>query len=141
MEGLLGLFGEGAGPVKLSVVITTRNEADNIANCIHAFDAFRDDVEIVVVDNRSEDATKQIAASLGARVFDKGPERSAQRNLGWKTASAEWVVVLDADMILPRETIEEILSIAEPGEDLGRTAKDAASSLPSNVSSPNEIKK
>ena len=95
--------------MKLSVVITTRNEAANIANCIRAFDAFRSDVEIIVVDNRSTDDTKAIAAALGATVLDKGPERCAQRNLGWRTARADWVVVLDADMILPPETIEEIL--------------------------------
>ena len=96
--------------MKLSVVITTRNEHDNIANCIHAFDAYRGEVEMIVVDNASDDDTKAIAASLGAKVLDKGPERSAQRNLGWRTASAPWVIVLDADMILPPETIDEILS-------------------------------
>ena len=94
---------------RLSVVITTRNEEANIANCIHAFDAVREDVEIIVVDNASTDATKRIAADLGVTVLDKGPERSAQRNLGWRTATAEWMVVLDADMILPEETIAEIL--------------------------------
>lgn len=98
--------------MKLSVVITTRNEESNIANCIHSFDGRRADVEVIVVDNSSTDRTKEIAASLGAKVLDKGPERSAQRNLGWQTASAEWVVILDADMILPGETLDEILSIA-----------------------------
>ena len=98
---------------RLSVVVTTRNEEANIANCISSFDGFRDDVEIIVVDNASTDRTKEIAASLGARVFDKGPERSAQRNLGWREASADWVVVLDADMILPRPAVEEILRICE----------------------------
>ena len=96
--------------MRLSVVISTRNEAANIANCIRAFDAFRSDVEIIVVDNRSTDDTKAIAAALGATVLDKGPERCAQRNLGWQTARADWVIVLDADMILPTETIEEILA-------------------------------
>ena len=99
---------------RLSVVITTRNEEANIANCIHAFDAVREDVEIIVVDNASTDATKKIAADLGATVLDKGPERSAQRNLGWRTATAEWVVVLDADMILPAALIGEILSSLVP---------------------------
>ena len=95
--------------MKLSVVITTRNEEANIANCIHAFDSVRDEVEIIVVDNGSADATKRIAAELGAKVLDKGPERSAQRNLGWRTAAADWVIVLDADMILPGALIGEIL--------------------------------
>ena len=96
--------------VLLSVVITTRNEAENIANCIRAFDGFRGQVEIIVVDNASDDDTKRIALDLGALVLDKGPERSAQRNLGWQVAKADWVIVLDADMILPPPTICEILA-------------------------------
>lgn len=122
--------------MKLSVVITTRNEEVNIANCIRAFDAVRDEVEIIVVDNNSTDATKRIAAELGAKVLDKGPERSAQRNLGWRTATAEWVVVLDADMILPGALIGEILGIAGTGEDVRRETRDGRSSLLSNVSRP-----
>lgn len=100
----------------LSAVITTRNESANIANCIRAFDGFRKDVEIIVVDNASTDDTKAIAESLGAKVLDKGPERSAQRNLGWQTAAARWVVILDADMIMPRETIEEMIECASRGD-------------------------
>lgn len=87
--------------MKLSVVITTKNESANIANCIRAFDEFKDVVEILVIDNASTDDTKALAESLGALVFDKGPERSAQRNLGWQKAASDWVVILDADMILP----------------------------------------
>lgn len=122
--------------MKLSVVITTRNEAANIANCIHAFDAVRDEVEVIVVDNASTDDTKKIAADLGATVLDKGPERCAQRNLGWQMAKAEWVIVLDADMILPQETIKEMLGIAGRGQDLGRKTEDGRPDLSSKVSSP-----
>ena len=104
--------------MKLSVVITTRNEESNIANCIHAFDAVRGEVEIIVVDNASTDATKRIAAELGAKVLDKGPERSAQRNLGWRTAAADWVIVLDADMILPENLVKEILRVIDSRDSL-----------------------
>ena len=96
--------------MKLSVVIPTRDEAANIANCIRSFDAVRDAVEVIVVDNASTDATKAIAESLGARVFDKGPERNAQRNFGWRQAVSDWVLVLDADMTIPRPLLDEILS-------------------------------
>jgi len=110
---------------RLSVVVTTRNEAENIANCIRAFDAVRDAVEVIVVDNRSTDDTKKIAAELGSVVLDKGPERCAQRNLGWQTAKADWVIVLDADMILPPETIAEILSIAAAFKSNNQTIKQS----------------
>lgn len=95
--------------MKLSAVITTRNEEDNIANCIRAFDAVRDAVEIIVVDNASTDGTQRLARELGAQVYEKGPERSAQRNFGWRHAAADWIVVLDADMILPQDLVDEIL--------------------------------
>lgn len=99
---------------ELSVVIPTKNEAANIAACIRAFDAARDWVEIVVVDNFSTDRTPEIAASLGARVFTQGPERCAQRNRGWREATGDVVLFVDADMILPRETIDEILALYSP---------------------------
>ena len=72
----------------LSAVITTRNESANIANCVHTFDGFRDRVEVIVVDNASDDDTKAIAESLGAKVF------------------------------LPRETVEEMLAIASSPDSL-----------------------
>lgn len=99
----------------LSVVIPTKNEAANIANCIRSFRG--DDgralpgIEVVVVDNSSSDGTRRIAAELGARVFEQGPERCAQRNRGWQEAEGEWILFLDADMIVPRGTVEEILGI------------------------------
>ncbi len=104
--------------MKLSAVITTRNEADNIENCIRSFDAVRDRVEVIVVDNGSTDETKRIAARLGAVVLDRGPERCAQRNLGWRTAKADWVLILDADMMLPSATLSEILAaVSSPPAD------------------------
>ena len=99
--------------MKLSVVVTTRNEEANIAACLAPFAeaASAGLAETIVVDNASTDATKDIARKLGATVLDKGPERCAQRNLGWHTAKGEWVLVLDADMILPPETVQEILAV------------------------------
>ena len=94
----------------LSVVIPTKNEEANIAACVRAFDAVRSRVELIVVDNSSTDRTREIASALGARVFVQGPERCAQRNRGWREATGERVLFVDADMILPRETVEEILS-------------------------------
>lgn len=97
--------------LKLSVVVTTKNEAANIVASLRPFWKWRDsgEVELIVVDNASTDDTKRLAAECGAKVYDFGPERSAQRNFGWRHAAAGWVVVLDADMIMPEATIEEML--------------------------------
>ena len=95
---------------QISVVVPTKDEERNIAACLGAFDGVRDRVEIVVVDNASTDRTREIAASLGARVFTQGPERCAQRNRGWREAHGSVVLFVDADMILPAATIDELLA-------------------------------
>ena len=95
--------------MKLSVVIPTKNEEANVGTCIDAFAAFRDDVELIVVDNSSPDRTREIAGAKGAKVLVQGPERCAQRNRGWREATGDYVMFVDADMIVPAETIREII--------------------------------
>ena len=94
----------------LSIVVPTRNEARNIGPCLAAFDGARREgwCEVVVVDNASPDGTADIARSAGVRVIDQGPERSAQRNRGWRESSGRYVCFLDADMRMPAETLDEI---------------------------------
>lgn len=93
----------------LTVVVPTKNEEANIAACLASFEPFRDEVEVVVVDNDSPDKTRDIAAAHGARVLVKGPERCAQRNCGWRAAHGAFVMFVDADMTVPGETMREIL--------------------------------
>ena len=95
--------------MKLSVVIPTRNEEANIGLCLDSFAAFRDKVELIVVDNSSPDRTREIAAEKGAKVLVQGPERCAQRNRGWREATGEYVMFVDADMMVPDATIREII--------------------------------
>lgn len=93
----------------LSVVIPTKNEEPNIGACLDAFAPFLDRVDLIVVDNFSSDRTRDIAAEKGANVFLKGPERCSQRNRGWKEASGEYVMFVDADMIVRKETLDELM--------------------------------
>lgn len=87
----------------VSVIVTTKNEAKNIENCLRSVVGqtyARDCIEIIVVDNNSTDATVSMAREYTELVFTKGPERSAQRNFGVAHAHGEYVLYLDADMIL-----------------------------------------
>ena len=53
--------------ILLSVVIITKNEEKQIADCIKSVAGWAD--EVVVVDDESTDKTREIAKSLGAKVF------------------------------------------------------------------------
>lgn len=101
----------------VSVVITTKNEEKNIENCIRSIQAQtypKDCLEIIVVDNNSRDRTKQIARNYTPLVFDKGPERSAQRNYGIMAAGkGDYALYLDADMILSPCLLKRCVETAE----------------------------
>lgn len=92
-----------------SIVITTKNEEKNIENLLISLknQSFKN-FEIIVVDNNSSDKTKNIALKYTDKVFDKGPERSAQRNFGVSKAEGEYILILDADMIVEPEVLEEL---------------------------------
>lgn len=95
------------GPL-VSIVITTRNEEKNIGNCLRSIRAQTwPAIEAIVVDNYSLDATLGISTRLADKLATKGPERSAQRNHGMiDLASGEYVMYIDADMILSPRLVE-----------------------------------
>ncbi len=106
----------------VSVIITTKNEEKNIANCLESiknqslnsrFPIPISLIEIIVVDNNSSDNTVKIAKEFTDQVYTKGPERSAQRNFGVKQANGKYVLYSDADMILSTDIIKECVEKCE----------------------------
>ena len=98
---------------RLSVIIITRDEAKNIAECL-ASTAFCD--ECIVVDSGSEDNTVELAASKGARVVHRdwtgyGP----QKNFALSLATGEWVLSLDADERVSPELARAITAAIAEG--------------------------
>ncbi|MEK7450375.1 MAG: glycosyltransferase [Patescibacteria group bacterium] len=97
--------------ILVSAIITTRNEESNIDACLRSITAQSyGNIEIIVVDNNSQDKTKKIANKYTKLVFDKGPERSAQRNFGAQRAKGDYLLFLDADMVLTPKVIEECVN-------------------------------
>ena len=96
---------------KLSVIIITKNEADNIRACIASV-AWAD--EIVVVDSGSTDATVAICRELTPHVYShEWPGFGAQKNRALAYATGDWVLSLDADeRVTPelRAAIEAVLA-------------------------------
>jgi len=96
----------------VSVVITTKNEAKVIKKLLETINGQSyKPIETLVVDNKSTDNTKRIAKQFTKLVYDKGPERSAQRNYGAKKAHGEYFLFLDADMELQEDVVKECVEL------------------------------
>lgn len=97
----------------VSIIITTKNEIRNIERLLKSIvSQTYKNIEIVVVDNKSSDSTKEISKKYTKKVYDKGPERSAQRNFGVKKSAGDWVMILDADMELTSNVVKDCVEIA-----------------------------
>lgn len=100
--------------MKISATIITLNEADNIRAACESL-AFAD--EILVVDSRSTDATREIAESCRARVINRDwPGFAAQKQFAVDEATHEWIFSLDADERVSDELRETIINLKQTDE-------------------------
>lgn len=97
--------------MQYSAVIIAKNEAVTISKTITALWQVTQDV-IVVLDDRSDDNTENIALQLGASVYRKLWEGySANKNFGVDKAKNDWILCLDADEVLNEELIEKLKNL------------------------------
>ncbi len=99
--------------MKYSVVIPAHNEAGSIANAINALKAQtvpREDFEIIVVDNASNDNTYERALNAGADIVIKESKKGANmaRQTGFENSKGEIVAFLDADCLPPPDWLQKI---------------------------------
>jgi glycosyltransferase involved in cell wall biosynthesis len=91
----------------LSVIIITKNEAENIRACLESV-AWAD--EVIVVDSGSTDATVDICRELGAKVHvHDWPGFGMQKNRALSYATHEWVLSIDADERVTPELHSQII--------------------------------
>jgi glycosyltransferase involved in cell wall biosynthesis len=114
-----------AMPVELSVVIPCLNEADTLEACIRkAQEALRQhDIagEIIVADNGSADASRDIALRMGARVIDvEARGYGAALMGGIAAARGEFIVMGDADDSYDFRAIPEFLAKLRQGFELAQ---------------------
>jgi len=100
---------------RLSIVIPTLNEATRLADTLHTVRSHATDphdVEVIVADGGSDDATTEIAQQCQARVVVCQKGRGIQLNAGAALASGEYLLFLHADAQLPEgydATIRDVL--------------------------------
>ena len=80
----------------ISVIILTKNEENNILDCL---DSVAWCYEKIVIDDHSTDKTVEIAKKKGAKVFPRTMSNnfSDQRNYGLEKAQGDWILFIDAD--------------------------------------------
>lgn len=96
----------------VSVIVTTKDEENVIRTLIQSVkQQTYKNIEIILVDNNSKDNTLDIVNKFKkVKIYQYGPERSAQRNFGVKRSKGEYLFFLDADMELTPKVVEDCLN-------------------------------
>ncbi len=94
---------------RLSLIIITFNEEENIRDCLESA-KWAD--EVVVVDSRSSDRTVDIAKSYTDKVYNSDDNSySSKRNFAIEKAKGDWILWLDADERITDELKHEISKV------------------------------
>ena len=108
--------------VPVSVVVITKNEEANIADCLKSA-SWAD--EAIVLDDTSTDKTINIAKQFTDKVFTRKMDvEGKHRNYAYSLAKNNWVLSLDADERVTPELADEIADL------LKSEMKDKAYTIP-----------
>lgn len=98
---------------RLTLCMIAKNEAQCIATCL---ESVQDHVnEIIVVDTGSDDNTRDICRSFGAKVLDHAwnHDFAAARNVGLGCATGDWILWLDADEEVDQDDIQKLHEVIQ----------------------------
>jgi glycosyltransferase involved in cell wall biosynthesis len=109
-----------ASSIELTVVVPAWNEAADIVATVSALrDALAElgrPSELLVVDDSSDDATAALSREAGATVLSvKKRQIAAVRNAGAAATDGRLLIFVDADTIVPSETLRELIRAVEDG--------------------------
>jgi glycosyltransferase involved in cell wall biosynthesis len=95
---------------KISVVIVCKNEANVIGETIASFAGLTDD--IIVYDNGSKDATREIVRKSNAKLVEGSWEGFGKtKNKANEPAKYDWILSLDADEAIDEELKKNLLQL------------------------------
>ncbi len=94
----------------LTVAIIAKNEEHRLEPCVRSVLGWA--AEVVVLDDMSTDRTRELAQSLGCKVFQRAMDiEGRQRNFAYDQATQPWVLSLDADERVTPELQAEITKV------------------------------
>lgn len=97
----------------LSICMIAKNESALLERCIRSIGPVAD--EIIVVDTGSDDATREIAANCGAKVFIHPWDNdfATARNASIEKAAGTWILWLDADDVVPSKSLSALSQLKQ----------------------------
>jgi rSAM/selenodomain-associated transferase 2/rSAM/selenodomain-associated transferase 1 len=108
----------------VSVIIPTLNESQTIAQTVTPL-LRQPNIEVIVVDGKSQDNTAAIVRQLGLSVLTCQEGRGAQINLGASVARGEYLLFLHADTTLPTDFVDRVRQqLARPNVTAGAFSFD-----------------
>jgi len=100
----------------VSVIIPARNEEHTLPNLLNSLAGqLSSEVEVIVVDDHSEDRTKAVAEKSAVKVLESLPKPEGWLGKAWACyqgagiASGEILVFLDADTVLEKNGLKNII--------------------------------
>lgn len=111
----------------VSLIIPTLNEADNLP-LVFAYIPFAWIDEVILVDGRSNDNTVDVARSLLPDikvVLEKQPGKGAAMKAGYRAASGDILIVMDADGSNDPREIPRFIQALQQGADFAKGSRFA----------------
>lgn len=107
--------------MKVSIIIPTLNEAENIGKAVERLKAGSQGLhcDLIVVDGGSDDHTRAIASEAGAKVLQTPPGRALQMNHGVEHSNGELLYFVHGDTLPPVDYLDKILKAVEEGYPVG----------------------
>jgi hypothetical protein len=111
--------------MKLSIIITHHNTLELLDLCIKSIkDTVKDlSYEVIVVDSEADEGNKEFLkdkySEVGYLAFEKNLGYSKIVNEGIKKAVGEYILILNADIIVLENTISEMVTYLDKHKDVG----------------------
>lgn len=119
-----------SGEILVSIVVCTRDRADDLVRCLAAIRALNCppmvQVDVVVVDNGSRDRTPEVVASAAEgspipirRVYLAEPGLARARNAGIQASLGDYVLFTDDDCLVATDWLESAVRVMESDPSVG----------------------
>ena len=97
---------------KISIIIPTINEANNLPLLLSDLSIIQKEGEIIIVDGGSKDKTIDVANIYGAKIFkSEEKNRGLQLNIGAKNSKGDWLIFLHADTRLTHDWFKKMKTV------------------------------